>query len=295
MSTNTDFKILEQKAVLSRFGSEWTREVNVVSWSDGPAVVDIRDWSPDHKRMSHGIQLSEGDAIRLVSILRDQLSGEDFSSKEPERVVYESDDRFGPKIFRTLGAISTNSRGWRKLVTVTSWCEGAPKVDIRDWEPGFKRMSRGISLTREEADTLALIDPSIPDGVFTIPTLADIEAFHSIAARLESLQEQYLDISKAFRTSLDKNGDFITMLYRLTLEAGKMAEKAELLRREPVLDCCNMPVYDEDTLARYSASIRKIESCCGLLNLPDRDKDALKACKDLEKKADLLEQIASKY
>ena len=30
----------------------WTRELNLVSWNDGAPKLDVREWSPDHSRMS---------------------------------------------------------------------------------------------------------------------------------------------------------------------------------------------------------------------------------------------------
>jgi len=47
-----EFKILERIAVLERHENGWSREINVVSWNRGEPKLDIREWSPDHERMS---------------------------------------------------------------------------------------------------------------------------------------------------------------------------------------------------------------------------------------------------
>ncbi len=45
---------------------------------------------------------------------------------------------------------------WRKEVNIVSWNGGEPKVDIRDWSESHERMSRGISISEEQADKLAM-------------------------------------------------------------------------------------------------------------------------------------------
>ena len=63
------FDLMERIGVLSRKDSGWTREVNIVAWNDGPGKVDIREWDPEHKRMTKGITLFEDEAERLVKVL----------------------------------------------------------------------------------------------------------------------------------------------------------------------------------------------------------------------------------
>ncbi|MBQ3389516.1 MAG: hypothetical protein IKT15_02990 [Firmicutes bacterium] len=58
------------------------------------------------------------------------------------------------EVVRELGVISENEKGWRKEVNLVSWNERAPKYDIRDWSPGREKMSKGMTLTKEEARRL---------------------------------------------------------------------------------------------------------------------------------------------
>ena len=44
---------------------------------------------------------------------------------------------------------------WRKEANIVSWNGGEPKIDIRDWSSDYQRMSRGITLTDEQAEKLA--------------------------------------------------------------------------------------------------------------------------------------------
>ena len=60
------------------------------------------------------------------------------------------DKRIKFEIKKHLGVISTNDSGWSKEINVVSWNDGAPKYDIRDWDPAHKHMSRGITLKAPE-------------------------------------------------------------------------------------------------------------------------------------------------
>ena len=63
------FDLMEHIGVLGRKDNGWTKEVNIVAWNGGKAKVDIRDWDPDHERMSKGITLFEEEAETLVKAL----------------------------------------------------------------------------------------------------------------------------------------------------------------------------------------------------------------------------------
>lgn len=71
--TNTDrtnepieFEIVKHIADLTVYQTGWVKEVNVVSWNNAVPKIDIREWSPDHERMSKGITLFEDEARKLA-------------------------------------------------------------------------------------------------------------------------------------------------------------------------------------------------------------------------------------
>lgn len=68
------FEITKELGVISETSKGWTRELNLVSWNDREPKFDIRDWSPDHTRMSKGISLTEEEMQKLVELfnLRDE-------------------------------------------------------------------------------------------------------------------------------------------------------------------------------------------------------------------------------
>ena len=89
MSSNRDFdrevtfEIVEEIGVIATHSTGWKKELNLVSWNGGQAKYDIRDWDPDHERMSRGITLSEKEMGRV----RQMLDERDRSPKEPKHTV----------------------------------------------------------------------------------------------------------------------------------------------------------------------------------------------------------------
>nr|DAJ65229.1 MAG TPA: hypothetical protein [Caudoviricetes sp.] len=56
-----------------------------------------------------------------------------------------------------IGIISESKNGWTKELNLVSWNDNEPKYDIREWDPKHEKMSRGITLTEEEAYELSII------------------------------------------------------------------------------------------------------------------------------------------
>ena len=62
--------VLENLVVFGqRRDSGWTKEANIVCWNGGSPKLDIREWDPDHERMSKGITLYEAEAEKLARVL----------------------------------------------------------------------------------------------------------------------------------------------------------------------------------------------------------------------------------
>lgn len=49
-----------------------------------------------------------------------------------------------------LGTIAKYDTNWRRELNIISWNGGAPKFDIRDWDEGHVKMSKGITLSMWE-------------------------------------------------------------------------------------------------------------------------------------------------
>ncbi len=58
-------------------------------------------------------------------------------------------------IVEQLGVLSEDAKGWRKELNLVSWNEREPKYDLRSWNPDHTRMSKGLTLTRDEISILS--------------------------------------------------------------------------------------------------------------------------------------------
>lgn len=65
-----------------------------------------------------------------------------------------SDIKF--EIVKKIGVFSETASGWSKQLNLISWNEREPKYDLRDWSADGEKMSKGVTLSREEL--LALKD-----------------------------------------------------------------------------------------------------------------------------------------
>lgn len=63
------YEIIKKIGVLSKSGSGWTKELNLVSWNDREPKYDIRDWSPDGEKMGKGVTLSREELLALKELL----------------------------------------------------------------------------------------------------------------------------------------------------------------------------------------------------------------------------------
>ncbi len=63
------FEIVRHLGVVSRAQTGWTKEINLVSWRGASPKVDIREWDPDHERMSRGLTMKKDEAIKTLTIL----------------------------------------------------------------------------------------------------------------------------------------------------------------------------------------------------------------------------------
>lgn len=69
----SDFKyqILQNYGVLSVSDNGWTKELNLVSFNDQVPKYDIREWSPDRRKMSKGMRFEKDELIKLGDIISD--------------------------------------------------------------------------------------------------------------------------------------------------------------------------------------------------------------------------------
>jgi len=61
---------------------------------------------------------------------------------------------FKYEITKHIGILSENAKGWTKELNLISWNDREPRYDIREWSPEREKMSKGVTLSAEEAAAL---------------------------------------------------------------------------------------------------------------------------------------------
>ena len=64
-----NFEIVKHIGIIDSYPSGWTKEINLVSWNGNDAKYDIREWSPEHDKMSRGLTLTKEEVVKLMDIL----------------------------------------------------------------------------------------------------------------------------------------------------------------------------------------------------------------------------------
>lgn len=65
------FEIKSKIGIIADTPKGWTKEINMVSWNNYPPKYDIREWSPDHMRMSKGLTFNREEIKKLRDLLNE--------------------------------------------------------------------------------------------------------------------------------------------------------------------------------------------------------------------------------
>ena len=103
-----EFKLVEKLGVLDTHKSGWAREVNIVAWNGKPPKFDIRDWDPEHERMSRGITLHEREAIKLAKILVQRLQMDEPQAQAQTQQMPQAQQESGEEYQEQLEANGTD-------------------------------------------------------------------------------------------------------------------------------------------------------------------------------------------
>ena len=63
------YEIIKTIGVLSTSAKGWTKELNLISWSEREPKYDLRDWAPEHEKMGKGVTLTKEDLLALKELL----------------------------------------------------------------------------------------------------------------------------------------------------------------------------------------------------------------------------------
>ena len=63
------FEITETLGTIGEGSKGWKKELNLVSWNDRKAKVDIREWDESHQKMGKGLTLTKEELKSLKELL----------------------------------------------------------------------------------------------------------------------------------------------------------------------------------------------------------------------------------
>lgn len=63
------FEIKETVGVIAESAKGWKKELNLISWNGKKAKYDLREWSPEHEKMSKGVTLTSDELKALKELL----------------------------------------------------------------------------------------------------------------------------------------------------------------------------------------------------------------------------------
>ena len=74
-------------------------------------------------------------------------------------------DKITYEVLEKLGVLSESPRGWTKELRLVDWNNRGPRYDLREWSPGDRKASRGITLSLREMRILqeVLMETELPE------------------------------------------------------------------------------------------------------------------------------------
>jgi len=54
------------------------------------------------------------------------------------------------ELIKNIGVLSKSASGWSKELNLIRWNDREPKYDLRDWSSDHEKMSKGVTLSRDE-------------------------------------------------------------------------------------------------------------------------------------------------
>jgi hypothetical protein len=68
---NIKYELVKSIGVIGVNESGWTKEINYMSWNEREPKYDIRDWSPDRKKIGKGVTFTKEEMTELKQILEE--------------------------------------------------------------------------------------------------------------------------------------------------------------------------------------------------------------------------------
>lgn len=165
------YKLIAKVGIISQLDYGDTKEANIIAWSGHRPMMDIRGWDKTGTRPRYGLSLSESEMNKLITSYLKWRSNHN-TTLTSEKPVYKTSKY---AVYEVIGVLSGFSKGFRKELTLSSWMNDAPSIDLRWWKEKNRGSGRGISFTLEEADTLIRMLLCYRDEEKT-PKLVEVES-----------------------------------------------------------------------------------------------------------------------
>ena len=105
------YEIIKHIGVLSTSAKGWTKELNCISWNGGDPKYDLRDWAPEHAKMSKGITLTEDEALKLHELLAQELDTEIQEAEDTQARINKKYDEVANKWKQKHGFLPNSDSG----------------------------------------------------------------------------------------------------------------------------------------------------------------------------------------
>lgn len=159
MNNAKRFEILEHLGKIHTYDTGWNMELNIARWDDledGP-VYDIRNWSPDHERLTRGLRLTEEEMENLVEAYEEEFLEDGILAADKAGMLMKrtGDEYFYVEVHLMVARLSEkDSVGYTRRLCIASWSGGIPKFDVRKWSDSYQHMSRGFAFSDDEMKAL---------------------------------------------------------------------------------------------------------------------------------------------
>ena len=179
MAESIKYEIIQTIGVLSQKASGWSKELNLISWNDGRPKYDIRDWSPDHKKMREGVSLTKKELAALAELIQKKPRRAAKKATEKPLTSTIRKDEHSEKVV-TMKALSIHAPYAMAIVT------GEKTVECRSWKTDYRGDILICSSSKKYKGT-------IPGHALGVVTLKDIVPFQAQHLRGAMMDDYYPD------------------------------------------------------------------------------------------------------
>ena len=169
---NITCTIVKQIGKVSIGNSTWNKELNIVKWNDYAPKYDIRSWNVDHEKCDKGVTLTSIELEKLAYALKRDIDRIDKIYSNTKEVGYKN-GRVKCLLCCELERLSPDdNKGWILELNIVRWGDNEQCFDVRYWNAGKTRTGKGVTLSKEEAQSLLVlyknVNPSFTNNTIKV-------------------------------------------------------------------------------------------------------------------------------